>query len=56
METLPHSIAAFTEEKHTNEGAMVAVAAIASLPMLILFVSLSRYFLRGANPFSATKG
>ncbi len=56
LKTIPLYIAAFTEEKHTNEGAMVAVAAIASLPMLILFVSLSRYFLRGANLFSATKG
>jgi multiple sugar transport system permease protein len=56
MKTIPLYIASFTEEKHSNEGAMVAVAAIASLPMLVLFVALSRYFLRGANLFAATKG
>ena len=56
MNTTRLHVAAFTEEEHSNERAMLALPAIASLPMLILFVSLSRYFLRGANLFSATKG
>ncbi len=56
MKTIPHSITAFTEEKYPNEGAMVALAAIASLPMLNPFAPLSHHFLRSANPFTATKG
>ena len=42
MNTIPRSLTAFTEKQHSNESAMVAVAAIASLPMLILLKSLAR--------------
>jgi multiple sugar transport system permease protein len=55
LKTMPLYIVSFMEEKSTNEGAMVAVAALASIPMLILFFSLSRYFLQGANVFSSSK-
>lgn len=55
LKTMPLYIVSFMEEKSTNEGAMVAVAALASIPMLILFFSLSRYFLQGANVFAASK-
>ena len=56
MDTLPHSITAFTEEQHSNEGAMVALPAIASLPKLILLEPLARDSLPGATPFSTAKG
>lgn len=55
MKTIPLYIVRFTAEKHTDEGAMMAVAAIASIPILILFLSLSRYFITGAVVFSAGK-
>ena len=55
MKTIPLYIVRFTAEKHTDEGAMMAVAAIASIPILILFFRLSRYFIRGAVVFSAGK-
>jgi multiple sugar transport system permease protein len=55
MKTIPLYIVRFTAEKHTDEGAMMAVAAIASIPILILFFTLSRYFISGAVVFSARK-
>jgi multiple sugar transport system permease protein len=55
LKTMPLYVVTFMEEKSTNEGAMVAVAAISSIPMLIIFLTLSQYFLRGANVFSAGK-
>ena len=56
MKTIPLYIVRFTAEKHTDEGAMMAVAAIASIPMLILFLNLSKYFLGGAVVFTGKKG
>ncbi len=56
MKTIPLYIIRFTAEKHTDEGAMMAVAAIASIPMLILFLKLSKYFLGGAVVFTGKKG
>jgi multiple sugar transport system permease protein len=56
MKTIPLYIVRFTAEKHTDEGAMMAVAAIASIPILILFLKLSKYFIGGAAVFSARKG
>ncbi|UCG07158.1 MAG: carbohydrate ABC transporter permease [Desulfobacterales bacterium] len=56
MKTIPLYIVRFTAEKHTDEGAMMAVAAIASIPILILFLKLSKYFIGGATVFSARKG
>jgi multiple sugar transport system permease protein len=55
MKTIPLYIVRFTAEKHTDEGAMMAVAAIASIPILILFFKLSRYFISGAVVYSARK-
>jgi multiple sugar transport system permease protein len=49
-------IVKFTAEKHTDEGAMMAVAAIASIPILIVFFKLSKYFLSGADLYSSRKG
>jgi multiple sugar transport system permease protein len=55
MKTIPLYIVRFTAEKHTDEGALMAVAVIASIPILILFFRLSRYFISGAVVFSARK-
>ena len=56
MKTIPQYIVKFISEKHTDEGALMAVAAIASIPILILFLKLSKYFLGGAALFSSRKG
>ena len=56
MKTIPLYIVRFTAEKYTDEGAMMAVAAIASIPILILFFSLSKYFIGGAAVFTGRKG
>jgi multiple sugar transport system permease protein len=56
MKTLPLYIVRFASEKYTDEGAMMAVAALASLPMIVLFLSLSRYFVGGAALYVSRKG
>jgi len=56
MKTIPLYIVKFTTEKHSNEGAMMAVALLASIPMFILFFALSEYFIGGASVFSSRKG
>ena len=56
MKTIPLYITRFASEKYTDEGAMMAAAAIASLPMIILFFALAKYFVGGAKLFAARKG
>ncbi len=56
MKTVPQYITKFSEEKMTDEGAMMACAFLASIPMIILFFSLSRYFLGGAAVYESRKG
>ncbi|MFA7567401.1 MAG: carbohydrate ABC transporter permease [Alkalispirochaeta sp.] len=56
MKTIPLYVVKFTAEMHTDEGAMMAVALIASIPMFILFFSLSKYFVSGAAVYSSRKG
>jgi len=56
MKTIPLYISKFSEEKMTNEGAMIAVAAIASIPMFMLFFSLSKFFIGGAAVYDSRKG
>jgi multiple sugar transport system permease protein len=56
MKTIPLYIVRFTAEKYTDEGAMMAVAAIASIPILILFLTLSKHFIGGAALFAGRKG
>jgi len=53
--TIPLYIIQFATEKYTNEGAMMAAAAIASVPMFVLFFTLTNYFLTGAELFAAKK-
>ena len=56
MKTIPLYIVRFTAEKYTDEGALMAVAAIASIPILILFFALSKHFIGGAAVFAGRKG
>ncbi len=56
MKTIPLYIVKFTTEMHTDEGAMMAVAFIASIPMFILFFSLSKYFIGGTSVYASRKG
>ena len=56
MKTIPLYISKFSEEKLTDEGAMMAVAAIASIPIFILFFSLSKYFIGGSAVYESRKG
>jgi multiple sugar transport system permease protein len=55
MKTIPAYIVGFAAEKNSDEGAMMAVAAIASIPVFILFFALSKYFLGGASVYTAGK-
>jgi multiple sugar transport system permease protein len=55
MKTIPTYIVKFTEEKYSDEGAMMAIAVLASLPIIFLFTTLSKYFLGGSTMYSASK-
>lgn len=55
MKTIPTYIVKFTEEKYSDEGAMMAVAMLASIPIIILFLTLSKYFLGGSTMYSSGK-
>jgi multiple sugar transport system permease protein len=55
MKTIPLYIVKFAAEKHADEGAMMAVAAIASVPMFVLFFALSKYFVSGSAVYAARK-
>ena len=56
MKTIPLYISKFAEEKQTDEGALMACALLASIPMFILFFSMSKYFLGGAAVYDSRKG
>ena len=56
MKTIPLYISKFAEEKQTDEGALMACALLASIPMFILFFSMSKYFLGGAAVYNSRKG
>ena len=56
LKTLPLYISGFAEEKQTDEGALMACALLASVPMFILFFTLSKYFLGGAAVYESRKG
>jgi len=56
MKTIPLYIVKFTAEKHSDEGAMMAVALLASIPMFILFFTLSEYFVGGSAVYASRKG
>ena len=56
MKTIPLYIVKFSTEKHTDQGAMMAVAVLASIPMFLLFFALAKYFVGGAAVFASRKG
>ncbi|GHT64785.1 sugar ABC transporter permease [Spirochaetia bacterium] len=56
MKTIPLYISKFSEEKMTDEGAMMAVAVIASIPIFIMFFALSKYFIGGSSVYDSRKG
>lgn len=47
METLQVGLASFRYQYSADYGAMLAGAVISALPMIVLFLSLQRYFLKG---------
>ena len=56
MKTIPLYITKFMAETHSDEGIMMAIAAMASLPMFLLFFTMSRYFISREGLYSTTKG
>lgn len=55
MQTLPLGIAALQAEFLTNYGMLMAGAAIASVPILIIFIAFQKYFTQGIT-MGAVKG
>ncbi|GHV55112.1 sugar ABC transporter permease [Spirochaetia bacterium] len=55
LKTIPTYIVSFAEEKFADEGAMMAVALLASIPVIILFITLSKYFVGGSAVYTAGK-
>ncbi len=55
MQTLPLGIAALQQEFLTNYGMLMAGAAIASVPMIIVFACFQKYFAQGIT-LGAVKG
>jgi multiple sugar transport system permease protein len=56
MKTLPLYIMKFTGDINSDEGSQMAVSLLASIPMLVLFFSMSKYFISGEILHSARKG
>jgi len=56
MKTIPQYISNFALEMSTDEGAMMAAALIASIPMFLLFMSLTKYFIGGSAVYESRKG
>ncbi|MDT4763262.1 carbohydrate ABC transporter permease [Sphaerochaeta sp. PS] len=56
MKTIPQYISSFAAERSTDEGAMMAAALLASIPMFLLFMSLTRYFIGGSAVYESRKG
>ncbi|HNZ95427.1 MAG TPA: carbohydrate ABC transporter permease [Sphaerochaeta sp.] len=56
MKTIPQYITSFAAERNTDEGAMMAAALIASIPMFVLFMSLTKYFIGGSAVYESRKG
>ena len=56
MKTIPQYISNFALERSTDEGAMMAAALIASIPMFVLFMSLTKYFIGGSAVYESRKG
>jgi multiple sugar transport system permease protein len=55
LKTIPTYIVSFAEEKFADEGAMMAVALLASVPVILMFMTLSKYFVGGSSVYTAGK-
>ena len=55
LKTIPPYIVSFAEDRYQNEGAMMAVALMASIPVIIIFITLSKYFVMGSAVYTAGK-
>jgi multiple sugar transport system permease protein len=55
LKTIPTYIVSFAEEKFADEGAMMAVALLACVPVVIMFITLSKYFVGGSSVYTAGK-
>jgi multiple sugar transport system permease protein len=55
LKTIPTYIVSFAEEKFADEGAMMAVAFLASVPVIIMFITLSKYCIGGSSVYTAGK-
>jgi multiple sugar transport system permease protein len=55
MQTLPLGLATMQSEYTTNYGLLMAGAAVASLPMIIIFTLFQKYFTQGIT-MGAVKG
>ena len=55
MKTLPLGVAGMQEEYYTNYGLLMAGSAIASLPMIVIFLTFQKYFTQGIT-MGAVKG
>jgi len=56
MKTLPLYIMKFTGDINSDEGSQMAVSLLASIPMLVLFFSMSKYFISGGILHASRKG
>lgn len=56
MKTIPLYITRYIAETHSDEGIMMAVAVMASIPMLVLFSTMSQYFISRGALYSSAKG
>ncbi len=56
MKTIPQYISSFALERSTDEGAMMAAALLASIPMFVFFMSLTKYFIGGSAVYESRKG
>ena len=56
MKTIPLYITKFMAETHSDEGIMMAIAVMASIPMILLFLTLSKYFVSTQGLTSGAKG
>ncbi len=56
MKTIPQYISNFALERSTDEGAMMAAALLASIPMFLLFMAMTKYFIGGSAVYESRKG
>ena len=49
LKTLPYGLASITDAYDANWGELMAGSTMISLPLLILFAFLGKYFIRGLS-------